>query len=253
MKKKMQLMLLACLVIILPITAQQYPEMVPVEGGSFTMGSISDDAPKSEKPAHKVTVSSFSMGKYEVTVAAYREFCLAKKRAMPKAPAWGWVDMQPMVNVGWYDAEDYCKWLSAETGNSYRLPTEAEWEFAAQGGNKSVGNLYAGSNNPDEAGWYKENSNGLTATVGLKIPNELGLFDMSGNVWEWCKDDYTAYTAAAQTNPLVDKVTFLSQVKVIRGGSWGNKALSCLVKSRGVYMKGRDRFYCGFRVVATDL
>lgn len=245
--------MVASLAIILPLSAQDYPEMLPVEGGSFTMGSDSNEAPKSEKPAHQVTLSNFSISKYEVTVAAYREFCTAKKRAMPKAPGWGWIDLNPMVNVGWYDAVEYCKWLSDETGNSYRLPTEAEWEYAAQGGNKSAGNLYAGSNNLEEAGWAKENSNGHTAAVGQKKPNELGLFDMSGNVWEWCMDDYAAYSADAQTNPAVDKATFLSQVKVIRGGSWGNKVISCLVKSRGFNMRGRDRFYCGFRVVATDL
>lgn len=253
MKTNIFLLFICCTTFIAPSNAQQYPEMIPVAGGSFTMGSNSNEAPKNEKPAHKVTVNNFSIGKYEVTVAEFKEFCSATKRAMPKAPRWGWVDLQPMVNVGWYDAEDYCVWLSKETGNTYRLPTEAEWEFAAQGGNKTGGYLYAGSNNLEEAGWSKENSNGHTVIVGNRKPNELGLFDMSGNVWEWCKDDYATYTDTAQTNPMVDKVTFLAIVKVIRGGSWGNKAANCLVKSRGVYMKGRDRFFCGFRVMATDL
>lgn len=174
-------------------------EFVRVEGGYFDMGCNEEDKDcyPDEMPAHKVFVSTFEIGKYEVTVREYKEFCSATQRNMPSAPSYGWQDDMPIVNVSWQDAYDYAKWKSC------RLPTEAEWEYAAKGGNKSKGYLYAGSDDYEKVGWCYENSNGRLHPVGQKQPNELGIYDMSGNAWEWCNDNYEIfyYKSSPQKNP----------------------------------------------------
>lgn len=224
--------------------AQQYPEMITVEGGSFTMGGTESD----EKPTHTVTISSFSMGKYEVTVAEYKAFCSAAGRTMPTAPTWGWNDKHPMVYVSFDDANAYCNWLSETTGKNYRLPTEAEWEYAARGGNKSRGYMYAGSDDLDEAGWSSDNAGGQTQACGRKKANELGLYDMSGNVWEWCKDWYSDsyYSNSPSTNP---KGPSFGSYRVLRGGSWDYRAANCRVANRSLNSPGHRRNDIGFRVV----
>ena len=222
--------------------AQTKPTMIAIAGGSFTMGGTESD----EKPSHTVTVSSFSMGKYEITVAEYKAFCTAAGRTMPDAPGWGWNDKHPMVNVNFNDANAYCNWLSETTGQNYRLPTEAEWEYAARGGNKSSGYTYSGGSDPEEVGWSSDNAGGQTQAVGRKKPNELGLYDMSGNVWEWCKDLNGAYTAEAQTNP---RGPSSGTHRVLRGGSWYSAAAYCRVAYR-YYISPEYRYYNdGFRVV----
>lgn len=159
-------------------------KMIPVNGGTFIMGATSEqgkDADESEKPRHKVTIESFSISEAPITVLQYREFCEKTGRKMPSQPMWGWIDNHPIVNVSWFDADAFAQWKGG------RLPTEAEWEFAARGGNQSQHYKYSGGNTPDEIGWFADNTN-LTGTrpVRSKKPNELGLYDMSGNVYEWC-------------------------------------------------------------------
>ena len=142
----------------------------------------------------------------------------------------------------------YCSWLSAKEGVTYRLPTEAEWEFAARGGNLSKGFDYSGSNNPDEAGWNYENSGEVPHAVGLKVPNELGIYDMSGNVWEWCSDWHGEYPGTAQTNPQGPST---GQTRVLRGGCYGYPASdSRVIRRYGSDPSFNSSPYYGFRVVS---
>ncbi|MFN8348785.1 MAG: formylglycine-generating enzyme family protein [Spirosomataceae bacterium] len=177
-----------------------YPEPIFVQGGTFEMGSATGEM--NEQPVHNVTLSSYWISKHEVTVKQYREFCNASGYAFPTdMPAWGWQDDNPIVFVNWNDATAYCAWLSQKTGKKYRLPTEAEWEFAAKGGNLTQRYLYAGSNSLDDVAWYYKNSGDRTHSVGTKKPNELGLYDMSGNVWEWNQDWFAFYPSGSVVNP----------------------------------------------------
>lgn len=161
---------------------------VRVEGGSFMMGcNRGEEDCYPDEEAHSVRVSSFEISAYEVTVAEYRRYCEQTGQNMPKEPLFGWQDDHPVVNVSWQQATDYAKWIGG------RLPTEAEWEFAARGGVKSMGYKYSGSDNPFEVGWCYENSEASTHPVGTKQANELGIYDMSGNAWEWCSDNYGIY------------------------------------------------------------
>lgn len=203
------------------------PEMVRVDGGTFTMGKDVPDYDMSYEPAHKVTLSTYYIGKYEVSVAEYRAFCVLTGRDLPKAPvSYGqaqkeWTDKHPAGEISWNDAVAYCDWLSKKTGKTYRLPTEAEWEFAARGGNSSRGYKYSGSNTQDEVAWTENNSKYSSQIVGSKKPNELGIYDMSGNLSEWCSDFYVeGYPAGPLTNP---KGPANSDRKVIRGGNYNDR------------------------------
>ncbi len=165
------------------------PQMVLVEGGTFTMGCTDEqvgDCNDDEKPAHQVTVSNFQIGKYEVTQAEW-------KAVMGNNPSeFKNCDHCPVHLVSWNDVQEFIKKLNQKTGKNYRLPTEAEWEYAARGGQKSNKTEFAGSQNLDAVGWYDHNSDSKPHPVGGKAPNELGIYDMSGNVWEWCADWYGA-------------------------------------------------------------
>ena len=191
--------------------------LVYVEGGAFMMGCNDKSASKAEKPAHQVTVSSFMIGKYPVT---QREW----QAVMGSNPSYFIGDDLPVEHVSWNDVQEFLKKLNKLTGKEYRLPTEAEWEYAARGGNSSRGYKYAGSNNIDDIAWYTQNSGVKTHQVGLKRANELRLYDMSGNVWEWCSDWYGNYSAGALTNP---RGPSIGTSHVLRGGNWYARAVDC--------------------------
>jgi len=200
----------------LPGDAQNYPEMITVEGGSFMMGDEGGD--KDEKPAHNVTVRTFQIAKTETTVSQWREFCVSTGRQMPEAPWFGQHDDHPVVNVSWDDAVAYCTWLSEKKNQRYRLPTEAEWEYAARGGKNNKGHPYSGGKTADSVAWFSGKSQG-TMPVATKLPNELGLYDMTGNVWEWCSDWYDAayYETRVSDNPLGPA---RGKFYTLRGGAW---------------------------------
>lgn len=211
--------------------------MVYVDGGTFTMGATSEqgsDAWNFEKPTHQVTLSSFQIGKYEVTQEEWQA-------VMGSNPSYFKGDSLPVEQVSWEDCQEFILKLNALTGKRFRLPTEAEWEYAARGGNRSRGYKYAGSNDIDDIAWFWKNSgnqrlngewsiyeinanNCQTHPVGQKSPNELGLYDMSGNVWEWCQDWYGSYNSSAQTNPIG---AGSGSNRVLRGGCWINNARDC--------------------------
>ena len=202
----------------------QKPEMVFVEGGSVYMGNEYSGA-LDEKPEHKVTLSNFYISKYEVTFDMFDHFC--KSTGYPLADDGGFKRGQnPLINVSWMGAIKFCNWLSTRFGydrvynlkidssgttirsinwnaNGYRLPTEAEWEYVAKGGSKSKGYIYPGSNNADSVAWYLANSQGRPHKVGTKKPNELGVYDISGNAFEWCWDYYNPdyYKNSPENNP----------------------------------------------------
>ena len=202
-------------------------KMVPVEGGTFMMGASDDDvdAYDNEKPSHKVTLSSYSIGQTEVT----QKLWVAIMGNNPSC--YNGLPQRPVERVSWDDCQVFITKLNQLTGKTFRLPTEAEWEFAARGGNKSHGYIYAGSNTIDDVAWNENNSNNITHAVATKTPNELGLYDMSGNVWEWCQDRYGGYSSDAQTNP-VGPIT--GYYRVDRGGSCGrlDNVTGCRVSFR---------------------
>lgn len=227
---------------------------VRVDGGRFMMGgnSYSD-----EKPIHQVTLSTFYMGKYQVTQRQWRE-------VMDTNPSrFKWDDL-PVEGVCWYDAISYCNALSKKEGyegcyringesanylpsaTGYRLPTEAEWEYAARGGNRKDSYLYSGSNILEEVAWYDKNSGNKTHSVGQKKQNSLGLYDMSGNVWEWCWDWKDAYPSSALVNPLGSTA---GSFRVIRGGSWGHSASINTVSYRSRFAARNTNNFLGFRLV----
>ncbi len=207
-------------------------KMRAIQGGTFQMGS--NDGDSDENPIHTVTVGSFAMMKYEVTFAEYDAFCDATGRSKPDDEGWGRGN-RPVINVSWNDAVAYAEWLSQQTGQTWRLPTEAEWEYAARGGVETLhatSQLYAGSNNIDEVAWYWGNSGSKTHPVGQKKPNELGIYDMSGNVWEWCQDVYNSNfyeQSQNSTNPIYEGK---GTGRVRRGGSWYNDADGCRSANR---------------------
>ncbi|MEZ4888107.1 MAG: SUMF1/EgtB/PvdO family nonheme iron enzyme [Chitinophagales bacterium] len=197
-------------------------EMVFVEGGSFDMGSNKMDR---EKPIHKVTVPSFSMAQYPVTQKQWTA-------VMGDNPSHFKGENLPVENVSWEDAQKFIEKLNQKTGKKFRLPTEAEWEFAARGGNKSKGYEYAGSNKLEEVGWFDKNSKQQTQEVGLLKPNELDIYDMSGNVWEWCEDDYHENydNAPDDGSAWIDESRNSS--RVLRGGGWSFNSVYCRVAYR---------------------
>jgi sulfatase modifying factor 1 len=228
-----------------------------VEGGTFTMGS--NDGGSDEKPTHRVTVSSFYIGKTEVTQDLWAS-------VMGNNPSNFEDDNIPVEKVSWNDIVDFCNKLSEKEGlkkaysgsgnnincdfssNGYRLPTEAEWEFTARGGNRSKGYEYSGSNKIDEVAWYDKNSGNETHDVGTKQANELGLYDMSGNVWEWVWDWYGEYSSGSQTNP---KGANSGSNRVLRGGSWYSVAGSSRVAGRDYDVPDIRSSNVGFRLVRT--
>ncbi len=215
--------------------------MVYVQGGTFMMGADAsdNDAYKDEKPAHQVTLSSYYICKYEVTQALWQE-------VMGSNPSRFKGDNLPVESVSWNDCQVFISKLNAMTGQHYRLPTEAEWEFAARGGNSSRGYKYSGSSTLSDVAWYGENSGNKTHLVGTKSPNELGLYDMIGNVREWCSDWYGDYNSSAQTNPAgPSRGTY----RVYRGGGWFDNARLCRASCRSNYAPGYRYGDLGLRLV----
>ncbi len=203
-------------------------EMVEVRGGTFRMGATSEqgcDAYDWEKPVHSVTLSGYYIGKTEVTQALW-------KAVMGSNPSYFKGDDLPVENVSWDDCQVFVRKLNSLTGQNFRLPTEAEWEFACRGGNNSLGYKYSGSDNIDNVAWYDGNSGDKTHPVATKSANELGIYDMSGNVWEWCCDWYGDYTSGALTNP---KGPESGSYRVRRGGGWSSYARYCRSSIRDFY------------------
>lgn len=252
------------------------PSMIYVEGGTFVMGNNtgSDD----EKPEHKVTVNSFFLGKYEVTFSEFKKFVEATgymtdaeepdtmrlKHGLPPRginngtwkqfptglPVPTTDSLHPVGNISWNDAVAYCNWLSKETGKVFRLPTEAEWEYAAKGGMSSKGYIYAGGNNLGEVSWYLGNSNNKPHTIGKKMPNELDLYDMAGNNREWCSDWYadTYYKVSPEENPTGPE---RGSNRVLRGGSWGSFEHRMRVTFRNDEFPYNSALDFGFRVAVS--
>jgi len=222
--------------------------MALVQGGVFSMGCTNEqgsDCWDDEKPAHQVTVSSFYIGKYEVTQAQWKAVM-----GNDKDSSYFKGDNLPVEQVRWSEVQEFIRKLNEQTGKHYRLPTEAEWEFAARGGIKSNGHKYSGSNTVDIVTWHKGNSKGITHHVGEKQANELGLYDMSGNVWEWCNDWYDKdyYQNKSTVNPAGPDTP--GSKRVIRGGSWYSNARNARVSCR-YYFDPADRGYnIGFRLAS---
>lgn len=229
-------------------------EMVVVEGGTFMMGS--DEGMNNERPVHSVTVSSYLIGKYQVTQELWQY-------VMEDNPSYFKGKRRPVEKVTWYDAVEFCNILSEMEGlekaysgagknikcnfnsNGYRLPTEAEWDFAARGGNKSKGYKYSGGHTANSFAWYFDNAGEQTHDVGKKKPNELGLYDMSGNVWEWCWDWHNDYSYNAQIDP---KGPASGEEKVMRGSSWIGDKERCRIASRAYELPTTAFGYIGFRL-----
>jgi len=266
-------------------------EMVSVPGGSFSMG---DPGEADNRPVHTVTVNDFLMGKYEVTQGQYFQVTGKRPGNFYTNPddesEDGWMKL-PVEKVSWYDALVFCNKLSIREGlnpvyrikgrtnpndwgniptannkewnevvmvggaDGYRLPTEAEWEYAARGGGLSKSFRYAGSNTPDSVAWYYDNSDSRVREAGKKPPNELDLYDMSGNVMEWCWDWFNRYSSGSKNNPTGPHTAHDSvqtQKKVIRGGGWSGAVQFCRVTYRRFNDPSYDGVDLGFRVVRSQ-
>ena len=217
-------------------------ELLYVKGGTFTMGCTPEqngDCNNDEKPTHKVTLDDYYIGKFEVT----QDLWVA---VMGKNPSNKKGDDLPVENVSWNDVQDFIRQLNQLTGENFSLPTEAQWEYAARGGCKSKGYKYSGGNILGNVAWYADNSGSTPHPVGTRDPNELGLYDMSGNVWEWCYDWYGGYSSESQTNPTGPTA---GSIRVLRGGSWSYFAGLSRVSYR-LYGQPGSRFSGrGFRLV----
>ena len=216
-----------------------------IKGGTFDMGCKGEQEGcySDKKLVHRVTLGDYYLGETEVTQAQWRA-------VMGNNPSNNTgCDQCPVEWVSWDDIQDFLRKLNERSGGlKYRLPTEAEWEYAARGGKESRGYQYSGSNSLEEVGWYRENSGGRSHPVKGKRPNELGLYDMSGNVWEWCSDWYGDYSSAAQMNP-VGAAT--GSGRVSRGGSWYSAPTGCRVALRNSSSPEFRSYYLGFRLART--
>lgn len=229
-------------------------KMIYVEGGSFTMGAEANDnlAKTNEYPAHTVLVDSYYIAEFEITQIQWEKIMgttIHEQNSKSTSPGLcGVGDNYPIYHISWYEAKEFCEKLSELTGRHYTLPTEAQWEFAARGGNKSQGYKYSGSNVLNDVSWHLHNSSYTAHPVGQKAPNELGIYDMTGNVYEWCADWKGQYPSSKQTNP---QGVNSGDHKILRGSSWRFSAKYHRIPNRGSD-KPADRFnYNGLRVVCT--
>ncbi|OUD15753.1 hypothetical protein TPSD3_01630 [Thioflexithrix psekupsensis] len=225
------------------------PEMVIVPAGKFMMGSNDDN---NEKPIHDVTITKpFALGKYQVTFEDYDKYCKATGTSKPNDNGWG-RGKRPVINVSWNDAQKYCQWLSQQTGEAYRLPTEAEWEYACRAGTTT--RYWWG----DEIGKNKANCDGCgsrwgnqqTAPVGSFKPNPFGLYDMHGNVWEWCQDGWHGDYKGAPTDGSAWEGG--DGMRVLRGGSWSNLPSNLRSALRSRNSPDYSFYNLGFRVVRSS-
>ena len=220
-------------------------DMVRVEAGTFTMGATPEmENPwDGEKPTHQVTLTNdYYIGKYEVTQALW-------KAVMGNNPSNFKGDNLPVEMVSWDECQEFISKLNSITGKTFRLPTEAEWEYAARGGKKSRGYQYSGSNNLADVAWYEDNSGSKTHAVGSKQANELGIYDMSGNVWEWCQDWKGSYSSSSQVNPTGANS---GSNRVYRGGGWSGNARYCRSSCRFSVTPGFRIFILGLRLVLSE-
>ena len=228
-------------------------KMIWVEGGDFLMGCTSEqsDCGADEQNVRRVTVDGFYIGMLEVTQSQWEKVVgtsiYQQKSKAGGSNTYGVGPDYPMYYVSWDEAMEFCRLLSNKTGRTYTLPTEAQWEYAARGGNKNEGAKYAGSNMIDAVAWYTDNSGSSTHIVGSKRANALGIYDMSGNVWEWCKDWYANSYVSYDTNNPVGPSS--GSYRVNRGGGWGSSASGCRVAGRYVSSPGDRNDDLGFRVV----
>ena len=218
-------------------------DVVRVKAGTFVMGCTdnqSGDCESDESPSHRVTISKdYYIGKFEVTQELY-EAVMGYNPSNRKSPN------LPVENVNYSDALEFCAKLSRMTGRRFTLPTEAEWEYAARGGHKATNTKYSGSSSVNDVAWYEDNSGNRTHPVGSLRPNELGIYDMSGNVWEWCLDWYGDYSSSSQTDP---KGPSTGNSRVQRGGGWYFNGSFCRVVNRSHDDPNNGDAYSGFRVV----
>ena len=220
-------------------------EMVKVEAGTFMMGATAEmkDPYDWEKPVHQVTLTNdYYMGKYEVTQALW-------EAVMGSNPSYFKGDNLPVEEVSWNDCQEFISKLNSLTGRKFRLPTEAEWEYAARGGKKSRSYQYSGSSNISDVVWYKDNSANKTHPVGTKQANELGIYNMSGNVWEWCQDRYGSYSSFYLTNPTG---SYSGSLRVYRGGSWDCSARLCRSSCRLIISPDFHINGLGLRLVLSE-
>jgi len=214
--------------------------MVHVKGGTFTMGCTPEqdiDCSESEQPAHQVTLSDYYIGRYPVTQGQWKLVMNGDNPSKFQG------DSLPVENVSWYDVRAFIWKLNEMSGGNYRLPTEAEWEYAARGGVQSKGYKFSGSDIADEVAWYGPGE--TTRSVGIKMANELGIYDMSGNVWEWVNDWYNEYNIDPKTNPQGPNT---GVNRVLRGGSWSNIARYTWVSVRNGGIPNFRRDTIGFRI-----
>jgi formylglycine-generating enzyme required for sulfatase activity len=225
------------------------PEMVLVDSGTFVMGCTGgatadwfgrvEACQTNENPVHLVTLSSYKIGKNEVTQAEWRSI-MGENPSHHKR-----CNQCPVEEVSWNEVQEFLEKLNETTGKHYQLPTEAQWEYAARGGQRSKGYLFAGSNEMAIVAWWGQKEI-VTYPVGLKQPNELGIHDMTGNVWEWCSDWFGAYDMKAQTNP---RGPLSGSAKIIRGGSGRHEDLIPRVYTRNYALPGEHSKGIGFRLV----
>lgn len=236
--------------------------IVIVEGGTFMMGATEEqgtvDPEENEYPVHEVTLSSYGIGQTEVTQELWEAVMSWHPDTLNEDfeaefihPSYfssknGFDDdlQRPVENISNRKIDLFLSFLNTLTGREFRLPTDAEWEFAARGGNQSKGYKYAGSNDIDEVAWYSDNNGVHTNLVATKAPNELGLYDMSGNVYEWCQDWFGSYSSSTQSNPTGPSS---GSLRVRRGGGWGNDG-GCRVSYRGRLTPSLSLIFLGFRL-----
>ncbi len=285
MKKASVLLVLMFIFGIVFLFAEVVPnQLVNIKGGSFIMGNTRiGEGETFERPAHEVELTyDFYIGKYEVTFDEYYTFCDEIVYYKPADCGWG-KGNRPIMYVSWFDATNYCNWLSEKeelpkaydaegnlldrNGNittditqvtGYRLPTEAEWEYAARGGHIDIKNgieendfKFSGSNDIDEVAWYDKNSAAMTQEIGQKKSNELEIFDMTGNVWEWCHDWFGNYSSEKQINPIGPSSSPYYS-RIYRGGSWFYYPLQCRISYRTFHNPQFVATYVGFRVCRTE-